>query len=282
MPIPPMLTAREAAERLDISLATLYAYVSRGLIYSEPDAEDSRQRRYSAQDVDTLLKRKKIRKDPTTAAEDALKWGVPLLASALTLIEDGRLYYRGLDAVKLAQTETLETVAALLWTGQMESSAPATSTRETITLPDLLHLPPLGRMQIVLAMGAAADPRAYDLRAGNMAHSGLRILHLLADVAAPPLPEPIGIAAQLAAAWVPEHPQGRQLLDLALILCADHELNASSFTARVVASVGATPYAAVTAGLAALSGVRHGGMTERVAAFWQEVVQAGDPHQVIV
>ncbi len=275
------LTAREAAERLDISLPTLYAYVSRGLIHSEPDPEDIRQRRYSAHDVQALLKRKAVRKDPASAAEDVLRWGMPLLDSALTLIEEGRLYYRGRDVVALAQTETLERVAALLWMGTMEPLAPAPAVVPKHALPDVTSLPVLGRMQVALAVSAAADPRAYDLRAASMAQAGLRIVRLLLEVVAPAASGSPAIASQLAAAWLPGHEGGHQLLDMALILCADHELNASSFTARVVASAGATPYAVVSAGLAALSGVRHGGMTERVDAFWQEVERVGDAQQVI-
>jgi citrate synthase len=60
-----------------------------------------------------------------------------------------------------------------------------------------------------------------------------------------------------------------------LILCADHELNVSSFTARCVASAGATPYAVVGAGLAALTGLRHGGNTGRVEALFAEARTPG-------
>jgi citrate synthase len=62
---------------------------------------------------------------------------------------------------------------------------------------------------------------------------------------------------------------------MALALCADHELNASSFTARCIASTGASLRAAVIGGLAALSGPRHGGMTARVESFWRGM-EAGD------
>jgi len=66
------------------------------------------------------------------------------------------------------------------------------------------------------------------------------------------------------------------LLRAALILCADHELNVSSFTARCVASAGASPYAVVIAGLAALSGVKHGGMTARAHAMLESLRPARD------
>ena len=56
-----------------------------------------------------------------------------------------------------------------------------------------------------------------------------------------------------------------------MILWADHELNVSTFTVRCVTSAGASAYAAVVAGLSALRGVLHGGMTERVEALFEEV-----------
>jgi citrate synthase len=61
--------------------------------------------------------------------------------------------------------------------------------------------------------------------------------------------------------------RGVDLLRGALILCADHELNVSSFTARCVASAGSNPYAVVMAGLAALEGTRHGGASARVESM---------------
>ncbi|MDP8950673.1 MAG: citrate synthase, partial [Actinomycetota bacterium] len=78
-------------------------------------------------------------------------------------------------------------------------------------------------------------------------------------------------AEVLARGWAPGEPDAAALIGAALILCADHELNVSAFTARCVASSGATPYAAVTAGLAALGGTRHGGQTELVEALLREV-----------
>jgi citrate synthase len=57
------------------------------------------------------------------------------------------------------------------------------------------------------------------------------------------------------------------VLRAALILCADHELNVSSFAARCVASAGSNPYAVVIAGLAALEGPRHGGASARVESM---------------
>src|SRR5918997_1468513 len=109
------LEAGRAAEELGVSLGTLYAYVSRGMIRSE--SAGGRRRRYRAEDVRRLKERKQRRRDPDLALEGALHWGTPVMESAITLIEDDGLYYRGRDAVVLAAGSTIEEVAALIWTG---------------------------------------------------------------------------------------------------------------------------------------------------------------------
>ena len=109
------LTAREAADRLGISTATLYSYVSRGLLRSEEVGGASRARRYHAEDVAALRNRKEVRRDPASAAQSALSYGLPVLESSITLIQDGCLYYRGYDALRLAQQRSVEEVAALIW-----------------------------------------------------------------------------------------------------------------------------------------------------------------------
>ena len=80
------------------------------------------------------------------------------------------------------------------------------------------------------------------------------------------------IAQTLAQSWAPkQQAKAARLLDAALILMADHELNISAFTARCVASAGATPYAVAIAGLSALQGVKHGGSVSRVEALLKEI-----------
>src|ERR1700732_1880988 len=108
------LTSREAAGRLGVSAATLYAYVSRGLLRSEA-TEGLRERRYRADDVTRLKRRRDVGRKAESIAGNALDFGTPVLESALTLIEDNRLYYRGLDATELARTASLEEIARLLW-----------------------------------------------------------------------------------------------------------------------------------------------------------------------
>jgi citrate synthase len=252
----------------------LYAYVSRGLIRSEA-AGKARTRRYHAEDVQALKQRQEQRKDPQKAAERALHWGTPVLESALSLIADGRLYYCGHEAVCLATTCTAEQVAWLLWTGQLtdpvESPAglPAYAQVQARrrAAADLL---PTDAFQVLLPLAALDDLAAYDLRPAAVAQTGLHILRLLAAIAVGREPEARPLAETLQQGWLAHDPQVAAALNTALVLCADHELNVSAFTARCVASAGATPYAVVTAGLAALQGVKHGGHTARVEALLRE------------
>jgi citrate synthase len=278
------VSAREAARELGVTLATLYTYVSRGLIRSESSGARRRTRRYRWEDVQKWKQRKEARNNPTKISENALHWGMPVMESALTLIAGGQLYYRGHDATVLAQHHSVEQVAALLWTGNMEDATALFSGElEGISplgrkLPAYLHdFMPVERMQIILPLLAASDIAAYDLRPAAVAQTGARILRLLVLIATEAGRERQSLAHTLQSAWTPDHPEALPLLSTALILCADHELNVSTFTARCVASAGSTPYNVVCAGLAALQGPKHGGMTERVEAFLRE---AGSPEGV--
>src|SRR5262245_40843496 len=109
------LTASEATALLGVSRSSLYAYVSRGRIRAEPDPENPRASRYLAADVQRLCDDKEARRQPEVAARKALDWGIPVLESRLTLIHGGRVYYRGRDAVELAEREEFESVVRLLW-----------------------------------------------------------------------------------------------------------------------------------------------------------------------
>jgi citrate synthase len=265
-PQPAWIDAEDAIALLGISRATLYAYVSRGRIRSEPVPGPSRRRRYAREDVERLLARKHERGNPGKAAEQALHWGLPILESAITLIADERVYYRGFDATALARTHALADVAALIWTGSADATALPPPVSYELPGDGSGDLPFVARAQSALALAAARDALAYDLRPRAAAQTGWRILHLLAAVAIDGELRGATIDAALARAW--RVPQAADLLRAALILSADHELNVSAFTARCVASAGASPYGVVIAGLAALEGTKHGGTTARVEAAW--------------
>jgi citrate synthase len=222
----------------------------------------TRERRYLRADVERLLDRKEARRDPSKAAEKGLHWGSPVLSSGITLIHDGRLYYRGRDAVKMAASATLEQVAELLW-GAAEGEPLFEADR---AFPFPTNDDALVRMQMALPRADAQDASACDLRPAAVRKTGARILRLMTAAAA-------GRASHmpahrtLAAAW---SRSAAEAIRTALVLCADHELNVSAFTARCAASAGASPYDTVSAALATLKGSRHGGETRRVAALFAE------------
>jgi citrate synthase len=286
----PYLAALEAAKELGVSVPTLYAYVSRGLIRSEVGGRQRRTRRYHAEDVARLKARKEARRDPSDAARKTLTWGMPVLDSAITLIADGRLYYRGHDAIELALQRSLEEIAGLIWLDTLEGvSAELFAGPGQRQLQSLIRgrrkFPALGLidvLQALLPVAGARDPAAFDLRREAVARTGGYILKLLAlIVTGHPDPTGLTIARILQEGWALRNADATRILNGALIMCADHELNVSSFTARCVASAGAPPYDVVLAGLAALKGGKHGGATARVDAFLREIGDLKDMRRVI-
>jgi citrate synthase len=266
----PWVSAEEAAALLGVSRATLYAYVSRGFIRSQPTAGQSRHRGYARDDVERLRRRTEERRNPDKAAGRALQWGMPILESSIALIDSRRLYYRGHDVAALARSRSVEEIASLVWTGRFDAtlSSPAAARRPWAGNAAKSSLPFAARAQTALAAAGARDPLAFDVRPGRVAVCGWRILQLLAAIAAGQRQTADGVPIErlLARAWRIDA-GGADVMRSALVLCADHELNVSSFTARCVASAGSNPYSVVIAALAALEGPRHGGASARVAAM---------------
>jgi citrate synthase len=204
---------------------------------------------------------------------------MPVLESTITLIDGDTLYYRGHDVKVLARARSVEEVASLIWTGRFDASF-ASDSVDLTGMKTNHDLPFAARAQALLAAGSAHDPVAFDLRAENVASCGSRIVRLLAAAAVggtasrkrPRSHEarggesPVTVDRALARAWSVDT-KGADLIRTALILCADHELNVSSFTARCVASAGSNPYAVVIAGLSALEGPKHGGAGARVESM---------------
>ena len=276
------LTAEEATKRLGVTRATLYAYVSRGWIRSAPAGDDPRRRRYAGEDADRLRGRAEQRKDPGRAAERALHWGMPVLESAITLISENRLFYRGHDVLELARTRSVEEVAALIWTGDFDSSAFSSTPLHVVAGGKALQsLPFINRAESILPLVAARDPLAYDLRPRAVAQTGWRILNLLSSVAAETASLAASVEQTLQRAWAPRSAQMADLIRSTLILCADHELNVSSFVARCAASARSNPYAVVLAGLGTIEGARHGGMTARIETIFDELHRSADVRKAL-
>lgn len=270
------VTASEAARLLAVSRATLYAYVSRGFVRSEPSPRNPRERRYAREDVERLRSRNEERRDPAKAAERALHWGMPILESQITLIADGRLFYRGHDACELARTRSIEEVVSLIWTGAFDTDIFSTPLHVVAGGRSVENLPYINRAEAMLPLVAARDALAFDLRPRAVAQTGWRIVNLLTSVAAESAELELAVEETLRLHWAPKSPVAAELIRAALIVCADHELNVSSFTARCVASAGSNPYSVVLGGLAAIEGVKHGGMSARVETLMNDVRRSRD------
>jgi citrate synthase len=131
------------------------------------------------------------------------------------------------------------------------------------------------RAFLALAAQAGIDPPARGRNPLALAVEAATLLDVLTDAVA----GQVGggaIANRLALAWGqgPGGP-GADLIRRALVLLADHELNASTFAARVAASTGASLAASALAGLSALSGPRHGGAAAAVQSLAREAAQIG-------
>ena len=298
------LPAREAAELLGVKLPTLYAYTSRGLIRSVAGSK-GRQRRYLRADLDRLCARRDARAGHGPVAAAALRFGEPVLDTRLTAIDPERgPIYRGHVASELAdQGVSFESTCELLWTGALPAEGPPVS-HDGSAWPDagrpldpvaLAHwLPadttPLERLAIALPLLAARDPGRFETRPESVLPRARSLLRQMA-VALVPGAEPSRIESVLAAPDMAAavgcalgglvSDDATSALDRTLVLCADHELNASAFAARVAASTGADLYACVTAALAALSGPRHGGAADRIEALIEEIGTPERAEQVI-
>jgi citrate synthase len=272
MPPSRLVTAAEAAQRLGVSRASLYAYVSRGLIRSVPSGDDLRCRLYVSADVEMLVRQKALTRGPVAASASALNLGLPILETRVSGIVAGRLVYRGLDAVALAETHGMEEVAHLLWdAGDAASFSdpdfhPWLEPEWLRTAGVLAAASPTDRAQALLSL-LAHEP---GFLAGREPPDGAaRLVMAVANaVVGCPLPPEVPLHAALARAWAT--PAAGDVIRRALVLSAENELNPSTFTVRVVASTGATLVAAVTAGLAALGGSRQGGLPREFDALYGE------------
>lgn len=271
------LTAAEAAARLGVKPATLYAYVSRGLLGRER-SPGRRTSTFDPAEVERLTRR--------SGRRGRRPAGELVVESALTAIEGGALWYRGLPVTELAATRTFEEVAEWLWRGRFPGptrwragpAALAAGRRAQAALPE--GALPLERLQVIAAALAAGDDLRLELHPDAVAAAGRALIAGLAGclprLGRPPAPN-AGIAARLWSCLSPLEPGPALLavLDAALVLLADHELAASTVAARVAASVRADPYAVAAAGLATLSGSLHGGASLAVEALLAEIEQPG-------
>ena len=193
------LTAAQAAERLGVKPATLYAYVSRGVLRRDR-ASDGRGSLFDSDEVERLARRGRPRR-PAGVADITVE-------SAITEITGDRLRYRGLDVIRLATSRTFEDVAELLWTGEFPAAQPGRGARAAQApgstpwraTPAALAagrgaqaaLPagtlPLERFQVIVPAMAATDPLRLQLDPAAVLAAGRSIIAGLVDCLPPRRP----------------------------------------------------------------------------------------------
>nr|WP_246259311.1 MULTISPECIES: citrate synthase family protein [Chelativorans] len=267
-----LVSSERAAAILGVSRQTLYAYVSRGQIRAEVDPADPRRQLYDARELEAIAARKALGRKPREAAANALDWGLPVLNSALSHISNDTLFYRGIDAIEFSRHATLESTARLLWGCGSTDPFALPFTHAMLQPPHELSL--VAKCQFILALHASDLPTIWRRDQRNLWPSAASIVRMLEWAGAGcPIAE-LPVHEALARHW--DRVEAADLFRRALVLVADHELNASTFAARVVASTGGSLAAAVTGGLAALSGPRHGGQIPMVEALFEQARQAGN------
>lgn len=216
--------------------------------------------------------------------------------------QKGRLIYRGYDIRDLAAGSTFEEVAYLLWYGRLPTLSqleelrvrlaplrelPAALAQQIDELPASAH--PMDILRTAVSALALLEPD--ETRPGSTSIGGAQRL----TAALPTIlarfhrrrsgmkalePKPgLGAAAYLLYALLDREPTELETraVDVALILHADHELNASTFSARVTASTLSDLYSSITSAVGTLKGPLHGGANERVMELLEEI---GTPERV--
>jgi citrate synthase len=264
--------AVEAARQLGVQRATLYAYVSRGLVERRV-AVDGRTSLYSVDDLEALTGRSRPRRPP----EARPSLDVQIVTSVTELDEAGPRY-RGRDVATLARSVSYEQVAELLWSGALPDRAdwPVPSERD-VRLARRAAGAVGGRG--VRAIAAAALAMGQRHGGDDPRTAGRRLLSVLPDVLAASAPVTSSdprLAARLAAAWAPG--SGAALasaIKRVLIVLADHELATSTLAVRLAASVRSAPYDALVAGLAVVTGPLHGAAASESHRFLAECAADG-------
>ena len=257
---PTLESANTACQRLNISTQTLYAYVSRELVRTCQHPKDSRKRLYFSDDIDRLAQRQQRGRSRHAVARSTIDFGEPVLRSKISCIHDGEFYYRGQNAVQISKTDSLEDVFERLCNTKIKPS---------VSMPSAHYISscrkPLSRF-----IDALANFVARDKSHGNKNHA-FQLLKLMANNAAcqhQTSPNET-IHQQLAKSWSSDS-RAPDLIRRALVLCADHELNASTYATRVTASAGAKLSACVLTGISTLSGDYHGGLTNLCATWMRD------------
>jgi citrate synthase len=251
---------KAALELLGVKAQTLYAYASRGRVSTQPDPCDPQRSLYRYEDVAALASKRARSRSTAAIAKNSMAWGEPSIPTLLSTAHHGKLYYRGQDAVELARTATLEDIAALLW---------SVSQPVSFSSADCGVCNPF----VALATMIAASASTLQRDRTRLCCDAADVVGLLASASGcAPSDDPVH--TRLARVWGLSDTDAERVRQ-ALVVMADHDLNASTFATRVAASTGASIAASVLAGLCALSGPRHGGASAAIMSLLEQAERDG-------
>ncbi|RDI65509.1 citrate synthase [Nocardia pseudobrasiliensis] len=260
------LTTEEVAQRLDIKPATVYAYVSRGLL-TKIDAPGRRGSLFAEDEVVRLARRRRGSSRGGALGD---------VMTAISVIDDDRLFYRGHDVTELAGVVAVESVATLLWTGELGAPQAIEAPVEILTAARTAAatLGPQARiadrMRVAVTVAGASDQLRFDLSEHGVLRTARTILAVEADCFGPASRE--GTLGERLWPCVTDRDPRADLLDTTLTLLADHTLAVSTVAVRVAASARVHPYGAVGAGLGALDSRFHGAASTLAHRFLADAI----------
>src|SRR5437868_13392294 len=227
--------------------------------------------------------------------------GVVATTSSICYIdgEQGVLAYRGIDIHELADNSTFEETCYLLWFGRLPNRQEVTDLRDRLkeerkldaSIIHRLHLAPkhalpMDVLRTIVSALSFYDPEEKNNDREANVHKAIRLTAQIAMIVAAydrirkgkPVVEPdrsLSHAANFLLMLNGERPSqtAERALDIALILHADHELNASTFAARVTAATLSDMHSAITSAIGALKGPLHGGANEAVFRILSEIAK---------
>jgi citrate synthase len=223
--------------------------------------------------------------------------GVVVAETALSSIdaEQGVLMYRGYDIAELAENATYEEVAYLLLEGELPDAEQRRAFDEELSHRELprnvralidgnaLDATPMQMLRTAVSLLSFDDPAEAAIDRESERRKAAQLIAQLPTIVArhhrlrnklDPVPPDASLsyAENFLAMLRGNHPteQEARAFDVAMILHAEHELNASTFAARVVAGTGADMHSAITAAVCALKGPTHGGANEAAMRMFEE------------
>lgn len=271
----PWLSTAQTSHRLGVKPATVYAYVSRGVLHNHRDPA-TRRSRFDEAEVERLAVRGRPRESSRVRSLDLQ------IETSITEIDGHRIGYRGHDQSTLAHTATFEEVAELIWTGHLPASSPVWLSSPVAVPAGDMRL--FERLRVVVALDAVGRRRPVD--AESYVDAGRRLVATLVDAipvrgrsgvprlhleGRPPLPDSIAGRLWPRLTARRSSPALLRVLNATLVMLADHEMAASTLAARVAASTRGGVHDVVTAGFGALGGPLHGGESERVRGLMERV-----------